>query len=471
MNEYLPIAGVLAVIAILVIANILLLANLRIYFFKPAQGTTAFIKAGEKLKAILPNVGGYKMSEAQDLDNRHWLIPVKATGEEEKEKEQTEAFFYKSLRGTKWFQKWLWRTFAVKFISLVWPHTVVHCFDIRTRERLQERNKMDPKAPLRSRIVPSPEGTSVDSLLFIVPRPVYVEGVELAGDNSRINLLLLPIFHQVIPSLPVFYLKGDFFTLLDAAIEAAVVDFFSSHRVAVDKGTGQFAYDTYDPPEDAAEKTAYEEKYERSPLTYSHWLKLTKAGERSPLEQRLHTLNVSQGYFNKLKAAADRERVGNISSKDELLGYITQLTHGKVAEIEGGETAKEMPSGMIPRFGFALVSIRSVEWEAHGSTEDLAKALLAKETKFHEAEGVRKEADGVSYAIQKRAEGESSRYDRLVTALVAKRVTPDVAAGVVQTQLRTENIGGKDSKIVTYVEGGASASVMVPAGSPPASTK
>ena len=121
---------------------------------------------------------------------------------------------------------------------------------------------------------------------------------------------------------------------------------------------------------------------------------------------------------------------------------------------------------MIPRFGFALVSIRSVEWEAHGSTKSLAEALLAKETESHLAEGVRQRADGESYAIEKRAQGEEGRYRRLASALIKEKVTPDVAAEVIRTQLRTENIG--NSKVTTYVEGGASASVMIST-SPPTS--
>jgi hypothetical protein len=93
----------------------------------------------------------------------------------------------------------------------------------------------------------------------------------------------------------------------------------------------------------------------------------------------------------------------------------------------------------------------------------LAKALLQKETRFHEAEGVRQEAYGVRDAILARATGESSRYKQLADSLIEREVSPDVAAEVVRTQIRTENIGGKDSKVVTYVEGGSPASVMVPA--------
>lgn len=443
--ELLIIIGLLAAIPVLITAIILLLANLGAYFTKIALGTTAFISAGDSLKAILPNVGSYKISKEDDLDGRHWLIPTKDN------KERLDSLFHNALWGTKWFQKLLWEQFGVKFISWFWPHIHVHQFDIRKggRRRIEARTEIGENAPLRSRVVDSPESTVVNALLFLVPRPVYVEGVELAGDNSKINLLLLPVFRQVIPVLPAYYLKGDFFTLLDAAIEAAMVDFFARHRVAVYNGgdkKGQFAADSYDPA-----KTEHEE----SPLTYAHWLKLTKAGEGSPLQQRLQHLNVSQKYLAELEAAG----------KDKLVEYIRKdLVHGEGEKILPDKLATMIPSGIVPRFGFALVSFRVVEWEPHKTTEPLAQALLAKETERHTAEGVRQKAEGERDAILARAAGESSRYERLVTALVAKGVTPDVAAGVVQTQLRTENIGGKDSKIVTYVEGGASASVMVSPG-------
>jgi len=421
MTEFLIYGGLLAAIPILAIVIILLLANLDAYFMKIALGTTVFIDAGDRLKEVIPNIGGYKMSKTDDLDGRHWVVP------EKDEKEREKSFFHNYLKGTLWFQKWLWKKFGVRFISWFWPQVHIHKFDVRKggRRRVEARNEITPDAPLRSRVVDSPERTMVNSLLFLLPRPVYLEGVELAGDNSRINLLLLPVFRQVIPSLPVYYLKGDFFTLLDAAVEAMMVDFFATYRV------------------------------EGDPLTYNHWLKLKKAGEESPIEHHLRNFNVSRAYINDLKTA----------KKTELVDYIKKH---HLAPMEGdltGKIAKVIPSGIIPRFGFALVSFRVVEWEVHSSTVDLAKSLLAKETELHTAEGVRQKASGEGDAIETLAKAQSSRYQKLVSALVDKNVSPDVAARVVETQLRTENIGGKDSKIVTYVEGGASASVMIPGSS------
>lgn len=455
MSEFLVTLILLAIIANLMIAIILLLANLGAYFTKIAQGTTAFITAGESLQEILPNIGGYKMSETIDLEGQRWLVPAKD------KKEQLAALFRGAMLGTRYFQEVLWKKFGVKFISLFWPHTRIHEFDIRKggRRRIEARNEVGADAPLRSRVIDSPvKETVVDSLLFLAPRPVYMEGVELAGDNSKINLLLLPVFRQVIPSLPVFNLKGDFFTLLDAAIEAAVVDFFAKHRVAVYKGEkddprkGQLAGDSYDP--------AQAEQQEESPLTYAHWLKLTKAGEGSPLEKRLRHLNVSREYIKKLE---------DKGGKAELVAYIkSDLVHaGDATDMPVGDVSQMIPSGIVPRFGFALVSFRIVEWEPHKDTKPLAEALLARETQLHAADGVRQKSYGERDAKVANATGDSSLVTQVMDALTNHKVDANVAAGVLATMVRTKNIG--DSKITTYVEGGASASVMVPA-SPSAST-
>ncbi|MEK7109058.1 MAG: hypothetical protein AAB919_01330 [Patescibacteria group bacterium] len=283
-------------------------------------------------------------------------------------------------------------------------------------------------------------------------------------------MLLLPIYRQVIPTIPVYYLQGDFFAPLDTAIESALLDFFATHRVAVYRKTdkssggekGDFAMDFYDPPATPTEKQefkdnnggkSYEELYEPSPLTYRHWLKLTKAGERSPIEHRLRTLNFSRGYYNQLKK----------DGKTELADYVEKLCGGKAPHaVTGARTTHAIPHGIVPRFGFAMVSFRIVDWEPHSDTLGLAQALLAKETESHKAEGVRKQAEGQRDALKARAVGESSRFERMIKALVDKKVDPNVAAQVVATQLRTENI--RDSKLTTYIEGGSGigTSVILP---------
>jgi hypothetical protein len=122
----------------------------------------------------------------------------------------------------------------------------------------------------------------------------------------------------------------------------------------------------------------------------------------------------------------------------------------------------QIPTGIVPRFGFALVSFRVVDWEAGAGSAELAKALLEKETQAYRAEGVRQTAMGARDAKSLLAEGEGLRYGMLIKALTDKGVDPNVAAQVVREQVRTENV--RDSKVTTYIEGGGSnASIMIPA--------
>lgn len=489
--------ALLAVAALLSVVVILLLAELGAYFLKPEQGTTTFISKGDSMHAIIPNVGGYKLSSAEDLDGRRWLVPEKDA------KERLDALFRDAMQGTVWFQKWLWKKFGVLFISFWWPQRHKQKFRI-SRLRLKEMShvpeqktetslegespvaKIPNNIPLRDYIERSPEPPEVSNLLFLVPRPVYVHGVELAGDNSKINLLVLPVFRQVVPELPVYYYKGDFFTPLDGAIRAALIDFFAVHRIAVyrkdsDEGkAGEFAEGCYILPHNQQEGETIEaykerrkeeeakqkEKYAPAPLTYAHWLRLSRSGDESPIEQHLRPLNVSRGYYRQLKKVADEERKPTgYSAKDELVAYVEELTRGQFQDIS---EAVATPSGIVPRFGFALISFRIIDWEAHEDSLELAQALRAEETQRHLAEGVRREAEGERDAILARATGESSRYNQLVTALIDKGVSANVAAGVIETDFRTANIGSASSKVTAYVEGDSGstrANVMIPTSS------
>lgn len=413
----------------LVILIILLLAYHDAYFTKVDQGTTVFINAGGSLKEILPNVSGFKLSKMKDIEGQRWLISeedLKEDKEEEKKQKRLNELFNKSPPSTRLFQKWLWETFGVRFISPFWPQVKRHSFDIRSRKRLLEGSDVPPDTSLKDRVVDSPSlnGTIVDSLLFLVPRPVYLHGIQLPGDNSRINLLIHPIYRQIIPALPVYHLKGDFFTQLDAALESSVMDFFATHS----GGT----------------------------LNYVAWLKLPKGGGNSPLEEHLRTLNFSKSYRSKL--------VGE--EKSELVTYIDKLTGNEFAQLGNAQednSKNEVGSGIVPRFGFALISFRIVDWEPHLDTKPLAEALLAKQTEFHRAEGVREAAYGKRDADIAIADGEAARFKKPIEAITGLGVTKDVAADVLRTDLRTRNIGGKDSKIVTYVEGGEQrSSILVP---------
>lgn len=442
MFEIIILLGVTVLLAAIVA---MLLASLGWHFTRVEKGNTVLINKGSDLKVIWPNVGGHRMSTQEDLDGRHWLV------KDSDAKRCEEAFFHGTLPGTRLVQKLIWRSLAIRFVSWLFPQIRVHKFSV-SRKRLQEKTDVAADTPLKGRIVKSPEPAEVSSLLFMVPRPVFVEGIELAGDNSRINLLLLVVYQQVIPSLPVYYLKGDFFPLLDAAIEAALVDFGATHLVATDKD-GNFIEGVFDPEKE--ERGGGKKNYRPSSLTYSHWLKLAKASG-SPLEEHLRGLNASREYHRRLKEAG----------KEELVAHLEHLVGDRLADISNNLLQDKIPHGIVPRFGFAAISVRLVDWEAHPSTKALAEALLAKETQRHAAEGVREGAYGERDALLASANGEATRYELLLDKMIEKGVDSNVAAQVLRTQIEMEQLSG--SGVTTYVRGGTETGVMVNA-SPPAS--
>jgi hypothetical protein len=166
---------------------------------------------------------------------------------------------------------------------------------------------------------------------------------------------------------------------------------------------------------------------------------------------------VSQDYLEQLASL----------KKGKLVSYALKLTHEQPAPAGTSVITHLIQGGIVAQFGFALISLRVVESQASKETKDLTDALLAKQTQFHLAEGVRARAKGERDLILTRARGEATRYQELVNALIKKGVDPNIAAQVIMAQIRTENV--RDSKLTTYVEGGgSSASIMIPAaGAPP----
>ncbi len=417
---------------------ILFLAKRGIYFTRIEKGNTVFINRGDDMRVIWPNVGGYRMSSDSDLDGRHWLI------KDDDEEKRNKAFFYGAMCGTVWFQKWLWETFGIRFISWFWPNTRVHTFGI-DRKRYRDKSSSTKETPLSDRVIVSPECPEVSSLRVIVPRPIYMSELELPGDNSKINLVILPTFWQVIPSIPVYYYKGDFFPFIDAAIEATMIDFVATHRVAVTE-EGEFHSDDWNALGDEDKK-----KYFPAPLNFFHWMKIGK-GEGSVIEKRFRNLNASRSFYNKV-----RRKKGNDGKKSEIFKELERITHGKPPEISGNIKG-EIPHGIIPRFGFSLVSIKLADWEAHEDTQKLGEAILTKQTELHKAEGTRQEAMGTRDAIKLKASAESDRINMIMQKLIDQGVPADEANRTVQVILEMENLKEWSGK--TYVRGGGGVMVQ-----------
>jgi len=400
------------------------------------KGNTVVVVKGEDLKAILPNVDGHKVSEEKDLEGRHWLVKVDVTGTPAQQKREMRQAFQKKLwTGTRHIQWFLWDKFGVRFVSWIYPQVRVKRVHI-SMNRLRQEAGVEPTSTLLERIEVD-EG-DIDSIRFIFPRPMVMEGVELAGDNSRINILVLMNWRLVIPSLPIFYYDGKFMPLLDAVIVAGIIDFCSHYRVPVTKNAE--GIDIYNP-----------KGKKKVLLTYALWLQLLK-DKGSALHQHLLRLNASPEFYKSLKDAG----------KEELVDHLEALLGGKPQKLGGlGRLKERIPLGLINTYGLALADVNILAWEADETTKELAKAVQANEIQKRMADGIRAEAYGARDALIAKATGEASRYDQLVRALIDKGVTPDTAARVLETDLRTANIGGKDSKVRTYIEGGASASVIV----------
>src|SRR3989344_2345120 len=222
----------LAVIFIFCLVLIMVVANAQWQFTRIEKGNTAFIVKGDDLKSMLPNVDGYRVSKEKDLEGRRWLVKVNVNKTpEEQRKEMREAFNRQLQFGTKWLQWILWNRLGIRFVSWFYPQIKVHKIHISMNRLMEARGVgggEDKSENLQSRIE-SDEG-DVDSLRFLVPRPSVVKGVELAGDNAKLDILVLAVFQTVIPALPVFYYKGKFMSLLDAEISAGIIDFCATYK-------------------------------------------------------------------------------------------------------------------------------------------------------------------------------------------------------------------------------------------------
>jgi hypothetical protein len=436
---------VAAVIGLLTLILIMISARKQWQFATIEKGNTAFVVKGDDLDVILPNVDGHKISEEKDFEGRRWLVKVDTAGSPAQQKrEMRRAFQSTLLPGTRHIQWFLWNKFGIRFVSWFYPHNRIHQVEI-SQNRLRQESEVETTADLRNRI--AADKGDIDSIRYIFPRPMVAEQSELAGDNAKVNFLVLTTWRLVIPSIPIFYWKGRFMPLLDADVSAGIIDFCANYRAPVKMVEGMPVYvPNVDMEDEGVEITM-------APLTYGLWLQIPK-DRGSPLHRHLLGLNASPEYFTTL------EDLDN--GKPELARHLLSLLGGKPDPIPGGMTEK-IAMGFIPKYGLALSDVDIISWQPDKATQALSNALQAKEIARREADGVRAEADGVRDATIAKATGEADRYRRLVDALIGRGVSPDVAAEVVRAQVEMENLkqwGGS-----TYVHG--QAGVMVPTTPPP----
>lgn len=173
---------------------------------KNLQATTVameefkFIVAGESLHKILPNLKGAGL----DKDDRVTTNP----------KMMSRTYFNPLL-------EFLRAKLGVFWVSILYPIRKVHKFKI-DKYRLVQGGSLPADHKMSDLVSVEPD-VEVDSLRRYIPRPTFISEVELK-DGIPVDIVVMTEYEVIIPRIPIFSLKGKFFPLLDAAIEAAVND-------------------------------------------------------------------------------------------------------------------------------------------------------------------------------------------------------------------------------------------------------
>ena len=128
------------------------------------------------------------------------------------------------------------------FISFLAPFFVkVHKFFIIAegiKNGTGDKKQPSETAPLREWIYH--DKREVSSLLSRFPRPVLVEGVEMMDKFTVDNIVML-MLKVIDPYLLVFTYQGDFFKLVNAITESALIDMVVSNSA----GGRKYTYDQY----------------------------------------------------------------------------------------------------------------------------------------------------------------------------------------------------------------------------------
>jgi hypothetical protein len=130
---------------------------------------------------------------------------------------------------------------GVYWVSIFYPIHKVYKFKI-DKNRLVKGTTLSDGHSIRDLITVEPD-VEVDHLLRIIPRPIYVPGVQ-TNDGFTVDIALMTEHEVTNPRTAVFSLNGQFFPLLDAAMKAAVGDYCNNAKymqlinTATGKGSG-----------------------------------------------------------------------------------------------------------------------------------------------------------------------------------------------------------------------------------------
>ena len=126
----------------------------------------------------------------------------------------------------KKMRKFLREHWGFYWVSLFYPLRKIHEFNI-WKARLVGTTGL----PIGERIQTDPEMVPVSYLLRSFPRPILVKEIEFK-DRFTANLLVLANFLVVVPKIPVFILKDEFFQQLEALVANAVITYCRNLPVA-----------------------------------------------------------------------------------------------------------------------------------------------------------------------------------------------------------------------------------------------
>jgi len=242
---------------------------------------------------------------------------------------------------------------------------------------------------------------NVTELLWKFPQPFLVKDVELK-DGIRINILVYCILEVEKPTIPVFIFRGKFFEQIEAAVSGATAE-------------------------------------------YANTLPYTVTNPKDKNDKGFVQVNKGQGNRN-------------FTPK-----YLLALNEKEVKDDDGKRVGER--TTLVEQFGIRLSDGWVMEFELSATDGETLKATKAKELEKLRAEGAVEKAKGVAEAIRLRAQAERVRGRQFVRGMSSTGVSPDVAAQVLNSQVRGELLAGPDSKITTLVEGGGSAIVAIPSGS------
>lgn len=126
-------------------------------------------------------------------------------------------------------RQWLRHRWGFFWVGITYPQTHIHKFQV-IKSRLR-RDLEQKQGPITEMIEVDSTPAEVDHLLWRFPRAILVGGIEFA-DRLTANLVVLSNFQVVMPNIPVFIYKADFFPQIESLVRSTVIDYCRRVKLA-----------------------------------------------------------------------------------------------------------------------------------------------------------------------------------------------------------------------------------------------